>query len=137
MRTIQIDPIDLVNDSTVFHDSEGMIEDKFHNGEISEEEYDYLIDSCGTAETKQKVLDWKLEECSQTFINSIKRAGVSNPVAMLHNGIMNGHHRLAVGQLLGIKVPVDVYDTWREFENNHKWEVRGLVDCYGEQELGD
>ena len=125
----------LVEDDTIeFNDSEGMIMDKLELGKINNEQYIELIHTMNSPLTKQIVLDWKLKECSDTFIDSIRRAGILTPVAMMNNCVLNGHHRIAVAQHLGIDVPVDVYETFDEFDDLHQWETAGLVDCNGNRE---
>ena len=125
----------LIEDDTIeFCDSEGMIDEKHEMGELEPELYMELIHTMESPETKQKVLNWKLEECSETFIESIRRSGIRTPIAMMDNNVMNGHHRIAVAQHLGIDVPVDIYESFDEFDDLHQWETTGLVDCNGKRE---
>lgn len=123
MKTIILDVNELVKSNAIeFGDSEGMIEERLNSGLLSDDEFDDLMGSMDDAETKQIVLHWKYEECSQDFINSIASNGITTPVAMLNDTILNGHHRLAVAQKLGINAPIDVYESWEEFENFHDWD---------------
>lgn len=122
MKTIIVDVNELVESNTVaFGDSEGMIEDRLDSGLLSNDEYDDLMTTMDNVETKKIVLRWKFEECSQDFIDSIVNDGILTPVAMLDDTILNGHHRLAVAQKLGINIPIDVYESWGEFETLHDW----------------
>lgn len=82
-------------------------------------------------EVKTLTLVWKLAECSAKFIESIRRDGIRNPVAMINGIITDGHHRIAAAQFLGIKVPVVIYNDWNEFDDNHLWEVRGTYHSDG------
>lgn len=135
MQTYNVSVDHLVNSRDIgFSDSEGMIEDKRVDGQISFEERNELFATMSSAETKQKVLDWKLEECSDKFIDSIRRLGILNPVALIYNEVVNGHHRIAVAQHLGIEIPVEDYNNWEEFDIKHRWESAGLVDSSGERE---
>lgn len=124
---------DLIGNADIsFSDSESMIEEKYEFGIIEREEYECLMNTLADANTKQKVLDWKLEECDERFIRSVTNCGIRIPIAMVENEILNGHHRIAVAQLLGIKIPVDMYDTFQEFTNLHEWLSKGLIESNGE-----
>lgn len=136
MKTIIADVNDLVESSKIeFGDSEGMIEDRLDSGLLSDDEYDCLMSTMGDAETKQIVLHWKYEECSQDFVDSIATNGITTPVAMLDDTILNGHHRLAVAQKLGINALIDVYESWEEFENFHDWDS-GMTHSDTRKEVG-
>lgn len=122
MKTIIVNVDELIESDTIaFGDSEGMIEDRLDEGLLSFDEYDDLMTTMDKVETKKTVLHWKFEECSQDFVDSIVNDGILTPVAMLDDTILNGHHRLAVAQKLGINVPIDVYESWGEFETLHNW----------------
>lgn len=136
MKTIIVDVNDLLKSNTIeFGDSEGMIEERLDSGLLSDDEFDDLMGSMDDAETKQIVLHWKYEECSQDFINSIASNGITTPVAMLDDTILNGHHRLAVAQKLGINAPIDVYESWEEFEILHDWDG-GMTHSDIKKEVG-
>ena len=135
MKTVLMSVEEIVNNEDIcFSDSEGMIQDKFDMNVIGAIECDELFATMNTPQTKQRVLDWKLEECAPKFIESIERIGIRGPVAIMDNWVWNGHHRIAVAQHLGIKVPVNIYDDWDDFDNGYEWE-NGLIDCFGDREL--
>lgn len=55
------------------------------------------------------LLEEKLDECGEEFVQSILRDGIQMPVGMaIGNGVLfgNGHHRLAVAVEYGLPVPV-------------------------------
>lgn len=132
MKSTTFSPQEMIqNDLIGFSDSEGMIEDKRAEGEISDEEHMDLFYTMDTPETKRIVLQWKLEECASDFIDSIREIGIKTPIAILDGNVLNGHHRIAVAQHLGIDVPVDIYDSWEEFDSLHRWSSPNLVDCDG------
>lgn len=136
MKTIIVDVNDLVESNAIeFGDSEGMIEERLDSGLLSDDEYDDLMSTMGDAETKQIVLYWKYEECSRDFVDSIATNGITTPVAMLDDTILNGHHRLAVAQKLGINAPIDVYESWEEFEDCHDWDG-GMTHSDTRKEVG-
>ena len=135
MKTITVNVNEFVQSEEIsFGDSEGMIEDKLEDDILTMEEYDHLMATMNTAKTKQIVLDWKLYECSEDFIESIVSDGILNPVAMVDNTIVNGHHRLAVAQSLNISVPLNVYDSWHEFDNLHEWNAEDTMNHWDVKE---
>lgn len=132
MKSTVMSPAQMIRDDSIgFSDSEGMIGDKFDMNVIGAIEFDELFATMNSPETKQRVLDWKLEECAPEFIESIQKIGIKTPVAILDGNIMNGHHRIAVALFLGIDIPVDIYDSWEEFDSLHQWSSPNLVDCDG------
>lgn len=129
METISVIVDEMINsDIIAFGDSEGMIQQRLDDGLLTEDEYEILMGSMDTPETKQLILDWKFDECSADFIESIATEGIVNPVAVLDDTVLNGHHRLAVAQKIGIPVPVNVYEYWLEFEKYHKWNPGSTMD---------
>lgn len=135
MQNVTMSVSDLLDNPEIeFCDSGDMIADKHKSGEIWDHEYDELMSTQTTKETKQRVLDWKPEECDEAFINSIDLFGIANPIALLNNVVNNGHHRIAAAQHLGIDIPVDIYDSWDEFDRLHEWDKPGLVNCWGDHE---
>lgn len=133
MLTIDVFVDDLIADySVTFGDSDGVVSEAYDSGSLDRDKWLDLSDCPSDPETKMFTLDWKLQECSDRFLNSIERDGIRNPVAMMDGTIMDGHHRMAAGYVLGMKIPVVVYDSWEEFDNNHQWEKAGTVHSDGE-----
>jgi hypothetical protein len=95
----------------------------------------------GRDETVDDLRTYKIKDSTPTFIDSIRREGVVNPIEVsvpvtnrrVH--VYNGHHRLFVAEQLGIEtvpVQVDPYDgfEWDEMPRAdlpgswHDWEQR-------------
>lgn len=124
---------DLVNsDKVIFGDSSDVVQTSFDSGDLDESDWIKMENAPTSKASKEFTIGYKLEECSEEFLESIRAKGIKNPIAMLDNTIMDGHHRLAAARYLGIKVPVMVYDSWEEFDNNHRWEIPGTCHSDGE-----
>lgn len=133
MQATEFCVIDLVmSDEVIFGDSGDVIHNSFQDGDICEDDWIGMTNTPTSPESKEYTLAHKLAECSEDFLDSIRSKGIKNPVAMLNNTIMDGHHRLAAALFLGIKVPVVVYDDWDEFDDNHHWEIPGTCHSDGE-----
>lgn len=133
MRKISVKVDDLINDpNVIFGDSEGVADDAHHSGSISYDEYLDIADCPSTVDAKMFTLDWKLEECSNRFLDSMEKVGVRNPLAMMDGRIMDGHHRMAAAWVLGIEIPIVEYDDYEEFHDYHEWEKVGTVHSDGE-----
>ena len=129
MKTVEFNVDELIkSDSIHFGDSEDMILHRAECDLLTDEEYQCLTATMNAPETKQIVLDWKLDECTDDFIESIASEGIVNPVAMVNNVVVNGHHRLAVAKEIGMAVPVAIYDSWQEFDEKHVWNLDGTMD---------
>lgn len=122
----------VMSDEVIFGDSSDVVYTSFEAGDLCEADWRSMDNTPTSVSSKEFTLNYKLGECSEEFLESIRVKGIKNPIAMLDNTIMDGHHRLAAAQYLGIKVPVMVYDSWTEFDNNHRWEVPGTCHSDGE-----
>lgn len=132
MRTIDISVQDLIqNRNIIFGDSKDIIVNSMNRNEMTKHEGQDLINFLGNPETKVFTLGFKLEECSASFVDSIERAGILNPIAMVDNRILDGHHRLAVAWSLGMNVKICEYECYGEFDDSHLWEKAGTITSEG------
>lgn len=123
---------DLINNDEIFFGDSSVTASRAHRSGVIDDLTNEMC-QCGSANKDAKLvtMELKLNECSQEFIDSVATHGITNPVGMLGDTIMDGHHRLAVAQHLGIKVPVNVCENWDEFDLVHRWEVKGSIDSLG------
>jgi hypothetical protein len=76
----------------------------------------------GHNETVDELRYYKIKDSTSTFIESIKREGVVNPIEVSasrigrHIYVHNGHHRLFVAEQVGVEtVPVQI-DPWGDLD---------------------
>jgi len=137
MRKMMVKVEDLINDDSIgFGDSDGVVRDAFSQGKIGEWDKKNYFHNVQSKYTKAFTLDWKLEECEDAFLDSVGALGIRNPVALFDGMIMDGYHRMAAARHLGVEIPLIEYDSWEEFDENHKWEKAGLVNSDGFEAMG-
>lgn len=138
MKIVEFNVEDLLNDDSIeFCDSSSVLDDAFSSDRIDEMSLIEMSSNVATRATKEFTLNVKWDECTLDFVDSIVNHGISNPVAILNSMILDGHHRMAVAWKHNLPLPVQIFDSWEEFDEKHVWEKKGQITSYGEEIMED